>query len=223
MLFPIVFFGLMLGTAGAAAWAALGRPELMRARVAWRKQKLERAHTTAIAKCTTAGIVKISGRVEAIGALLEAPLTARSGVATLTTLDIFERRNGGDVAVPYVRDEAVSDFIVRDDSGSALVRGARAKIVATPRAVVAPEEERKQPWMRRLRASEGVLPRTLWFAEAALEPGADVTVLGRCIERGGGGDDGPYRDSGEATIVLEALVIDWHEKFDGSTPLFTEN
>jgi hypothetical protein len=195
-------------------WRVGGRPSWRRARVDARKRKLDRVATAPIAAAQTGTILKIAGRVEAVGELMEAPLTGATGVATLTSVDIVEQKYKS-VPTLYVRDERVDDFLVRDDSGVALVRGRRACLVAPPRPVFVPDAERQRRWLRRWHAHDRFLgfPRTLSFFEAALAPGAEVVVLGKCVERSGAGE-GPYRDGSEVTIILDApergyVIVDW--------------
>lgn len=84
-----------------------------------------------------------------------------------------------------------------------------------PSPVLTPDVDRKSRWMRRSRARDRFLglERKLHFFEAALTPGADVTVLGTCVERRGGGD-GPYREQSDVTITIDAprhgrVIVDW--------------
>src|SRR5690242_17918033 len=61
--------------------------------------------------------------------LVEAPLTAKRGVAMLTSADILYKEPAGPTtATPYLREEQAYDFVVRDGSGVARVRGARARV-----------------------------------------------------------------------------------------------
>ncbi len=196
---------------GALLWRAAGRPALMRARVALRKWKLDDLATTPIARSRAGAIAKIAGRVEVVNELMEAPLTADSGVASLTLVEVINKTRNGPVSTLYVRDERVSDFIVRDATGTALVRARGAHIVTVARARPAPDADRQRQWLRRWHARDHFLGigRTLAFFESTLAPGAEVVVLGTCVERSGGGGEGPYREQEEPSITLDRVTIDW--------------
>jgi hypothetical protein len=200
---------LSLAAVLAGLWRLIGRHQWADARVHFRRLKIRRTATTPVAQCVAGTIVKITGRIEAVAALTEAPLTARAAVATLTCLDVVDGRK--DSPTHYVRDQRIDDFIVRDDSGSALVRARRAQIV-TDLVAFTPDEARKQQWMRRWRAHErflGVFARPLRYYEVAAEPGATVSALGTCVERSGADGHGPYREAAEATITIDAVILDW--------------
>ncbi|HEY1585880.1 MAG TPA: hypothetical protein VGH63_09355 [Polyangia bacterium] len=193
-------------------WLGHVRAMLLQLRVDLRKRKIARFASTPIAESRPGIVVKIVGRAEAAGELVEAPLTAASAVASVTCLGIIGRRS--DPPTAYVRDEQINDFIVRDPSGAALIRVRRACVVTIPSVVPTPDVDRKSRWMRRWRARDRFLglERKLQFSEAALAVGAEVKVLGTCVERHGG--DGPYREQSDATITIDAaeggvVIVDW--------------
>lgn len=209
MLAPIVIIGLSL----AAAVGAAMRPNLRQTRNDYLAWRLRRAEVTPIANIRRGTVVKIVGRVEAAAPLVEAPLTARPGVAMVTSVDIDIGRSDSPALTPFVREEHAYDFVVRDGSGVARVRGARVRVLAEPKPIGA--STRADDWLKRHRLHKRFLgmPRKLRFSEAVLEPGFEVAVLGLCVD-GGAQNDGPYRATCAATITIDApsrgrVVIAW--------------
>jgi hypothetical protein len=87
--------------------------------------------------------------------------------------------------------------------------------VVTIPPVLTSDVERKSRWMRRWHAHDQFLglERKLQFSEASLMPGAEVMVVGKCVERRGSGD-GPYREQSDVTITIDApehgcVIVDW--------------
>lgn len=196
-----------------AAVGAAVRPKVRQARNEYLAWRLRRAEATPIADARRGSVVKIVGRVEAVEPLVEAPLTATPGVAMVTSVDLDIGRRDSPALTPFLREEQAYDFVVRDGSGVARVRGPRARVVAEPKPIAA--STRTDDWLKRhsIRKRFLWMPREMRFNEAVLEPGFEVTVLGLCVD-GGAHDDGPYRDGSAASITIDAprrgrVLIDW--------------
>lgn len=68
---PALVDAIMLGVFGYVVWIGQVRPSVWRARVAHRKRKIDRFGVTPIAESRQGTVVKIVGRVEAVGELVE--------------------------------------------------------------------------------------------------------------------------------------------------------
>jgi hypothetical protein len=175
-----------------------------------RRLRLERTPVHSIRNATVGSVVKIAGKVEAVEPLIEAPLSARSGVAYVARADlIYSPQRGMRAAAAYRGEKRAQDFLVRDATGVALVRVAGADIIAEP-PIIDCADDRKSRWLRRRHGHArflGLVRRELRFFETVLVPGAEVVVLGRCAASSPIDGDGPYRDGGEPSITLDGRVL----------------
>jgi len=159
---------------------------------------LKRMQATPIAKVAHGASAKIVGRARAVGLPLTAPLSGRpcvgydlrvSGTPGLTPSESDSHRT----LQALYGEQTLDNFIVRDDSGEALVA---ARSPATARAaelidgrcalhLVRDRQERKIPFRRMSpalsRFLQGQKPSPLYrVTEAVLEQGEWVAVYGQC-------------------------------------------
>jgi len=196
-------------------------------RDARRRRRLDRP-STSIADARPGSVIKIVGRAEAVEGLVEAPLSGRSAIAFVTRVHIHSSTREADGVHLYRDEKRAQDFLVRDATGVALVRAAHADVVAGSYDFGI-RDGREERWLRTRGGHSrflGIAKRHLQFSEAALIPGGEVVVLGRCAIRSEAGTDGPYRDSGAPTITIEApaggkVLLSWGTTPNPTQPLFT--
>lgn len=156
-------------------------------RVAMRR--IAQAAPTEIAAAEEGQLVRITGVVVQEGdATLEAPVSARPCVGYLAQV---EQRSGssssGHAWKERIRTQELIDFVVEDDTGRALIKGAGAQLVVNrdEHQSSGPMSD-PSPRARRLLDEHGVDPeawhgsnKRLRYREGAIEVGETVTVMGK--------------------------------------------
>jgi hypothetical protein len=176
------------------------------------KRALKRVKPTAVREVHDGRVVKLVGQVAYSGRSIAAPLSGRACAFYSVVVEEFRHRGRHGRWHEIVREEKGIDFLVRDESGIALVRVDQAALPA----LVYDRKSRTSPLLysdaalerflnERGRASEGRFFRTnLRAYEGVLEEGERVAVggLARWIPDPGAAGAG-YRDPGKR-LVLQA-------------------
>lgn len=168
------------------------------------RRALKGAPKRTIAEVFDGEIAKIAGVVRAATPLLAAPLSGRSCVFYEVLVEEYRSSGRSGHWESIVRESSAVDFLVVDDTGTALVETARMKVLpvhdtelssgflhdATP--------ELQAFLARHGESSEGLIfNRRLRYREGVFEPGERVRVLGRArweLAPGTGEPGVGYRD-----------------------------
>jgi hypothetical protein len=147
-----------------------------------RRRLLGRARRTQIADVRDGTVVKIVGQLSFIGEPLGAPLSGRRCAYYEATVD----ESSGRAPIQLIRERRGQDFILRDDSGKALVRMDEASAVLVMRDAQFSSGGDADPTAvmtaflaRHGQSSRGLLfAKSLNYREGVLEPGERIAVLG---------------------------------------------
>lgn len=151
-------------------------------------RRLKTLTSVLIADATEGALVKVTGRLTLAGdTSLEAPLSGRRCAAYRA--EVEERRSSGKSShwVNIIRDDDVMDFAIEDDTGRALIKAIGAKLVIerddhqTSGTFNDASERAEAFLMLHGKSSESFLGlnKGMRYQEGVLEPGEEVTVLGK--------------------------------------------
>lgn len=155
------------------------------------RRALKKVRVSPISGLQAGQVARVRGRIVAGGDLLAAPLSERPCVYYLAYAE--EQRSTGKSTtwIEVAREERYEDFSVEDGTGIVTVR------MSVPRVAVVRDVHTRSgtfddanPLEEAFLARHGLqstgkllgLNRALRYAEGALEPGEDVTVLGLVLE-----------------------------------------
>ncbi len=171
------------------------------ARDARARRKLASTRVEAIAAATPGTTVRVTGTIQRLGEQLVGPMSGRRCVYYLAVVEEYRSNGKSGSWVEILRDEQHLDFLVRDDTGLALIR------MDAPHVVVVRDHNTRSGTFDDATPAEAAflerfskkstnflgLNRGLRYSEGALELGEQITVLGAA--RPGEGD---------ARLVIEA-------------------
>jgi hypothetical protein len=129
-----------------------------------------------------AGRAAIVGTVRSVGAPLEAPFSGRKCIAWAASVSARSDGEGRLLAGGKVlRDQGCADFLVEDDSGSALIRPVPAYrlFLSQPTRWVRGVSDDVPTNVQRFLSAHNLPDGAFSYRESILEEGAEVLVLGR--------------------------------------------
>ncbi len=172
------------------------------------RRALKGSPRAAILQLQTGQVAKITGSVRAAGPLLASPLSGRACVFFETTVEEYRSSGRSGKWVTIIHETEGIDFLVEDETGRALVRGASLKVaLARDTDLKSGTFNDADPMLEAFLTKHGhsskgwVFNKTLRYREGVFEPGERVTVMGKIrIENdpdprtaGGGYRDVPKR------------------------------
>lgn len=172
------------------------------------RRALKAAQKKTIAEVTQGEVAKIVGRVRPITELLRAPLSGRRCVYFEATVEEYRSSGKSGSWVEIIRESEVSDFLVEDGTGRALVKTSMMKALLRKDTELTSgflndASADLEAFLRRHgRESKGwVFNKSLRYKEGVFEPGETVSVLGQAkwehdpdpTEAGSGYRDVPKR------------------------------
>lgn len=170
---------LIFVTAAVVAGAAVAYDQYLSPRARLRRA-LERAPRAAIRDAPDHAPVKIAGRLKSAGPLFKAPLSGRPCVG----YHVIVREMQGNTPVTLIDTQLARDFTLQDDTGRALVRVSRLKLVLAPETFTV-ADELPEDVAEKFLESHAITARELTgrlrrlrYREAILEENTDVAVLG---------------------------------------------
>ncbi len=172
------------------------------------RRALKGAQKKTIAEVAQGEVAKIVGRVRPVTDLLTAPLSGRRCVYFEATVEEYRSSGKSGRWVEIIRESEVSDFLVEDGTGRALVKTSMMKALLhkdteLTSGFLNDASADLEAFLRRHgRESKGwVFNKSLRYKEGVFEPGETVSVLGQAkwehdpdpTEAGSGYRDVPKR------------------------------